>query len=105
MENLLGIVRSLSEAVGSLAGDIEIIAGNSCSVKSRSAEILENSRASSGSVAIVADLGQEINGSMEEIETGSRDSASAMQHLRDLSWRITESIKELKETVSGYRLS
>jgi len=105
MGDLLEIVRGLSAAVGGLAGDIEIIAGNSRAVKSRSAEILANSRDSAESVSIVADLGREINGSMGEIETGSRDSASAMQHLRDLSWKITESIKELKETVSGYRLS
>jgi len=105
MEELLEIVRGLSLAVSGLAGDIEIIAANSQAVKSRSAEILKNSVDSSVSVAIVADLGREINGSMGEIETGSRDSASAMQHLRDLSWRVTESIKELKEMISGYRLS
>ncbi len=105
MEELLEIVRGLSRAVSGLAGDIEIIAANSQAVKSRSAEILKNSVDSSISVAIVADLSREIKGSMGEIETGSRDSATAMQHLRDLSWKITESIKELKEMISGYRLS
>jgi methyl-accepting chemotaxis protein len=105
MEELLEIVRGLSDAVSGLAGDIEIMAANSMAVKSRSAEILTNSVDSSVSVSIVADLGREINGSMGEIETGSRDSATAMQHLRDLSWKITESIKDLRERVSGYRLS
>jgi methyl-accepting chemotaxis protein len=103
MEELQAIVRELSASAAEVAGDIELVAGNSREAKARSGEILENSLSASEAAAAVSGLGQEIRGGIGEIEAGSRDSGSAMQHLRDLSWTIAESVKELHASVSGYK--
>jgi methyl-accepting chemotaxis protein len=103
MEALQGIVRELSTSAASVAGDLDLAAGNSREVKARSGEILESSKSAAQAAGVVTGLGQEIKGGMGEIEAGSRDTGAAMQHLRDLSWRIAESVKELHASVSGYK--
>jgi methyl-accepting chemotaxis protein len=103
MEELQGIVMALSDSAASVAGDLELAAGNSREVKARSGEILTNARSAAEATGIVTGLGHEIKGGIGEIESGSRDTGSAMQHLRDLSWKIAESVKELHEGIAGYK--
>jgi methyl-accepting chemotaxis protein len=103
MEELQGIVRELSASAVGVAGDLELVAGNSREAKARSGEILANSQSAAEAAGMVTGLGQEIKGGMGEIEAGSRDTGAAMQHLRDLSWKIAESVKVLHDGVSGYR--
>jgi methyl-accepting chemotaxis protein len=105
MEELLVLVRSLSDAVTGVADDLERAAANSREIKARSGEILHSSMSASEAIEAVSGFGLEIKGGMVEIEEGSRDTGAAMQHLRDLSWRLAESIRALDESVAGYKTS
>jgi methyl-accepting chemotaxis protein len=103
MEELLGLVATLYQSAASLADDVKIAADGSRDVKTKSEEILANSRRTSVTVTEVSNLGREVRDGIGEVDIGSKDNGKAMQHLRDLSWQMAESIRSLEERVQGYR--